>query len=64
MYQFISTDYKRRIELLQDFEFPEASLKLKETRDGKYIMATGEISIFSWILRVLILSVQESTSPD
>lgn len=30
-----------RIELLQDFEFPEASNKIKSTRDGQYIAATG-----------------------
>ncbi|UZJ51330.1 hypothetical protein CBS101457_000650 [Exobasidium rhododendri] len=30
-----------KIELLQDFEFPEASNKIKSTRDGQYIVATG-----------------------
>jgi ribosome biogenesis protein ENP2 len=30
-----------RIELLQDFEFPEASNKITSTRDGQYIVATG-----------------------
>jgi ribosome biogenesis protein ENP2 len=35
------TAYRNRIELLQDFEFPEASVKIKYTRDKKYIMATG-----------------------
>lgn len=34
-------EYRRRIELIQDFSFPEASLKIKCTRDGKHIMATG-----------------------
>ncbi|BGP16521.1 hypothetical protein JCM10213_001140 [Rhodosporidiobolus nylandii] len=29
------------IRLIQDFEFPEASNKLKTTRDGKYLIATG-----------------------
>ncbi|GAA5910506.1 hypothetical protein JCM6882_008540 [Rhodosporidiobolus microsporus] len=29
------------IRLIQDFDFPEASNKLKTTRDGKYLMATG-----------------------
>ena len=33
--------WRNRIELIQDFEFPEASLKIKSTRDGGYIMATG-----------------------
>lgn len=30
-----------RIELLQDFEFPEASNRIKSSRDGRYIIATG-----------------------
>jgi ribosome biogenesis protein ENP2 len=34
-------DYSRRIELLQDFSFPEASLKIKTTPDQQYILATG-----------------------
>ncbi|EGU11656.1 nucleolar rRNA processing-related protein [Rhodotorula toruloides ATCC 204091] len=29
------------IRLIQDFDFPEASNKIKTTRDGKYLMATG-----------------------
>ncbi|GAA6028283.1 hypothetical protein JCM8097_006955 [Rhodosporidiobolus ruineniae] len=29
------------IRLIQDFDFPEASNKLKTTRDGKYLLATG-----------------------
>ncbi|GAA5828724.1 hypothetical protein JCM11251_005852 [Rhodosporidiobolus azoricus] len=29
------------IRLIQDFDFPEASNKLKTTRDGKYLVATG-----------------------
>lgn len=34
-------DYKSRIELLQDFEFPEASNTLRLSPDGEYAMATG-----------------------
>ncbi|KAF8937278.1 hypothetical protein BGZ58_003008 [Dissophora ornata] len=34
-------EWRHRIELIQDFEFPEASLKIRTTRDGKYVMATG-----------------------
>ncbi|KAG0284087.1 hypothetical protein BGZ98_006048, partial [Dissophora globulifera] len=33
-------EWRHRIELIQDFEFPEASLKIRTTRDGKYVMAT------------------------
>lgn len=34
-------DYQNRIELIQDFEFSEASNKIKVTPDGQYAMATG-----------------------
>ncbi|CAO3640211.1 unnamed protein product [Mucor fragilis] len=34
-------DFRTRVELIQDFEFPEASNKIKTTRDGKYVVATG-----------------------
>ncbi|ANZ73749.1 BA75_00714T0 [Komagataella pastoris] len=34
-------DYQNRIELLQDFEFSEASNKIKVTPDGQYAIATG-----------------------
>ncbi|KAJ3274203.1 Nucleolar protein 10 [Terramyces sp. JEL0728] len=33
--------WRNRIELIQDFQFPEASMKLRQTRDGKHLMATG-----------------------
>ncbi|KAJ2888392.1 Small ribosomal subunit biogenesis [Coemansia asiatica] len=34
-------EWTSRVELLQDFEFPEASLKIKTTADGNFCMATG-----------------------
>lgn len=34
-------EYRDRIELLQDFNFPTYCNKLKYTRDGKYLIATG-----------------------
>ncbi|KAI8576596.1 hypothetical protein K450DRAFT_256364 [Umbelopsis ramanniana AG] len=34
-------EYRQRIELIQDFEFPEASNKIKCTADGNYTVATG-----------------------
>jgi len=37
-------EWRHRIELIQDFEFPEASLKIRTTRDGKYVMATGKVT--------------------
>lgn len=33
--------YSRRMQLIQDFDFPEASLRLATTRDGQHIVATG-----------------------
>jgi hypothetical protein len=36
-----STDFRSRIELIQDFSFPAASYRLKATRDGKYLIASG-----------------------
>ncbi|KAI8850759.1 WD40-repeat-containing domain protein [Chytridium lagenaria] len=35
------TEFRSRIELIQEFTFPEASLRLKYTPDGEHIMATG-----------------------
>ena len=34
-------EYRRRIELIQDFEFPAACQRIKFTADGQYIFATG-----------------------
>ncbi|ABN67586.2 essential nucleolar protein 2 [Scheffersomyces stipitis CBS 6054] len=34
-------EYQNRIELIQDFEFSEASNKIKVTPDGQFAMATG-----------------------
>ncbi|TMW66209.1 hypothetical protein Poli38472_003974 [Pythium oligandrum] len=34
-------DYRRRVELLQDFHFPSGSQRVKMSLDGNYIVATG-----------------------
>mmetsp|Transcript_3098 Transcript_3098/g.4768 ORF Transcript_3098/g.4768 Transcript_3098/m.4768 type:complete len:732 (+) Transcript_3098:125-2320(+) len=34
-------DYRRRLELIQDFEMPTATQCLKMTKDGEHIIATG-----------------------
>ncbi|KAJ3228096.1 Nucleolar protein 10 [Clydaea vesicula] len=34
-------EYRNRLEIVQDLEFPEASIKIKSTKDGNHIMATG-----------------------
>lgn len=38
-------DFRSRVELIQDFEFPEASNRIKVSRDGNYAVATGMSSI-------------------
>ncbi|KAL4527757.1 hypothetical protein Ndes2437A_g02896 [Nannochloris sp. 'desiccata'] len=34
-------EYQRRVELIQDFDFPAACQRIKFTNDGQYIFATG-----------------------
>eukprot|EP01048_Picozoa_sp_COSAG05_P003936 COSAG05_NODE_194_length_14555_cov_25.382955_7_plen_673_part_00 len=34
-------EYRRRIELISDFDFPTASTQVRCSRDGQYIVATG-----------------------
>ncbi|KAF4322196.1 hypothetical protein G195_003523 [Phytophthora kernoviae 00238/432] len=34
-------DYRRRVELLQDFHFPAGSQRVKMSSDGHYVVATG-----------------------
>ncbi|CAG8680784.1 10768_t:CDS:10, partial [Cetraspora pellucida] len=44
--------WRSRVELIQDFEFPEASIRVKTTRDGRFVMATGvykpQIRVFEY----------------
>ncbi|KAF3389518.1 Ribosome biogenesis protein ENP2 [Penicillium rolfsii] len=40
-------EYANRIELLQDFEFEEASQCVKVSEDGEWVMSTGEITTVS-----------------
>ncbi|KAJ9051362.1 Small ribosomal subunit biogenesis [Entomophthora muscae] len=35
------TEWANRVELIQDFEFPEASMRVRTTKDGRHAMATG-----------------------
>lgn len=37
----LSAEFKRRIELLQNFEFPSACSKICVSADGTYLLATG-----------------------
>ncbi|OWZ03471.1 Nucleolar protein 10 [Phytophthora megakarya] len=34
-------DYRRRVELLQDFQFPAGSQRIRMSSDGNYVVATG-----------------------
>ena len=34
-------EYRRRIELLQDFDFPTASQRVQASADGQYVIVTG-----------------------
>ena len=45
--------WNKRVELIQDFDFPEASLRIKQTRDQKFIIATG---VYKPQMRVFELS--------
>jgi hypothetical protein len=38
-----NVEYRSRIELIQEFQFPEASLKIKFTPDRKSIVTTGKL---------------------
>jgi ribosome biogenesis protein ENP2 len=45
--------FQKRIELIQDFGFPSSCVKLKATRDGRNIIATG---VYKPQMRVFELS--------
>lgn len=40
-------EYANRVELLQDFEFEEASQCVRISEDGQWVMSTGKLW-FSW----------------
>lgn len=49
------SDVRRRIELIQDFDMPTVSTKIKVSRDGQYIMAAGELTKCLCTLKAKIL---------
>lgn len=55
-----------RIELIQDFEFPEASNRLTATRDGQSIVATGTYKpqIRVWDCEQLSLKFERHTDAE
>ncbi|KAJ3088416.1 Nucleolar protein 10, partial [Quaeritorhiza haematococci] len=59
-------EWSRRIELIQDFEFPEASMRLRATKDGKYIVGTGvyKPQMRVWELADLALKFERHTDAE
>ncbi|KAK0544917.1 Small ribosomal subunit biogenesis [Tilletia horrida] len=55
-----------KIELIQDFEFPEASHRIRSTRDGLHIVATGTYKpqIRVWECEQLALKFERHTDAD
>merc|ERR1711871_264289 len=37
----VSENYRNRIEFIQDFDFPQASTKIKISLNGEFLVATG-----------------------
>ena len=37
--------FRRRVELLQDLDFPTSSQRVRVSRDGNYVVATGTYKI-------------------
>eukprot|EP00392_Amoebophrya_sp_AT5.2_P003640 g3645.t1 len=44
-----NSEFRNRVELLQDFEFPICSSRVKASRDGRYVCATGG---YPWEMRM------------
>ena len=42
-------EYRHRIEIIQDFGFPTSSQRVKMSRDGRYVVATGK-----WVGQVCV----------
>ncbi|WFD31846.1 Small ribosomal subunit biogenesis [Malassezia sp. CBS 17886] len=55
-----------KIELIQDFEFPEASMQVRVTRDGRHVMATGTYKpqIRVWECEQLSLKYERHTDAE
>ena len=55
-----------KIELIQDFEFPEASMKGRSTRDGLSLMATGTYKpqVRVWDCEQLSLKFERHTDAE
>lgn len=59
-------EYANRVELLQDFEFEEASQCVRVSEDGEWVMSTGELCYCTFTgLRLTrdCVFIQEPTSP-
>lgn len=45
-------EYANRVELLQDFEFEEASQCIRVSEDGQWVMSTGRIFLFTILAEI------------
>ena len=57
-------EWTRRVELIQDLEFPEASLQSKFTPDGKYVITTGRTSRSSGVYELAEMSMKFDRHTD
>lgn len=62
----IKEQIEGNIELIQDFEFPEASNRIKTTRDGKHAIATGTYKpqMKVWDLHQLTLKFERHSDAE
>jgi len=62
----VKEHYEGSIELIQGFEFPEASNKITTTRDGRHTLATGTYKpqLRVWDLDQLSLKFERHTDAE
>eukprot|EP01119_Soliformovum_irregulare_P023687 TRINITY_DN8323_c0_g1_i1.p1 TRINITY_DN8323_c0_g1~~TRINITY_DN8323_c0_g1_i1.p1 ORF type:complete len:560 (-),score=139.40 TRINITY_DN8323_c0_g1_i1:282-1961(-) len=59
-------EFRRRIELIQDFDFPTASQKVKATPDGQFVVACGTYkpALRVWDLEQLTLKLSRNVDAE
>ena len=50
----VNADFRKRLELLQDFTFPVASLRIKCSKDGQYIAVAGIMCVYVCVCVVCV----------
>ena len=58
-------EFASRIELLQDFEFEEASCCVRASEDGQWVMSTGKVSLgakygYLWRRTLVVVAVLDA----